>query len=83
MIESLSEAPGFGRVSTKLLVEPVSIHDMEVRFVRPITVEIFVSRGAMADAVKGILIGAGTDFEAKVKKSLWVVFGVLTFFDRG
>ena len=83
LIEPLCESPGFGRISTKLLVEPISIHDVEVGFMSPIPVKIFVCGSAMSNAVKWVLVGAGPDFEAEVEEPFRVVLGVLALLERG
>ena len=75
-VDSLHEAPGFGGVSAELFVKPVPVHDVEVRFVGPVAVEVFVNGSAVANAVDRVLIGAGADFEAEVEEALGIVFWV-------
>ena len=82
-IDALGETPGFGRMGAEFLVNPIAIHDVEVGFVSPALVEMFVGWRSVADPVHGVLIGAGSEFEAEVEEALGIVLGIdALFFGR-
>ena len=66
VFQPLHNPPGFRRVLTQFFVEPVSVHDVKVHFVSPVTIEVFISQRSMPTAMQRILIGTRADLEAKI-----------------
>lgn len=53
-----------------MVLEPITVHDVEVNFVGPVLIEMFVCGRAMPATVERILICARADLEPKVENPL-------------
>ena len=49
---------------------------MEIGFVCPVAIQIFIGFGPVSISMDWVLIGTGSDLKTKVEKSLWVMFRV-------
>jgi hypothetical protein len=56
---------------------------MEIGFLCPVAVQVFISFGPVSISMDWVLVGAGSDLKAKVEKSLGVVFCVSGVFSTG
>ena len=67
----------------QFFVQPVTVHDVKMDLVSPITIQVFVGCSSMATTMHGILVCTGTDLETKVKKAFGVVIFVFLFLAAG
>jgi hypothetical protein len=56
---------------------------MEIGFVCPVAVQVFISFGPVSISMDWVLIGTGSDLKAKVEQSLGVMFRVSGIFSIG